>query len=67
LSQLLLLQDEKDLEKIMLKINLSILNIKAGEIATNVKKEFPNILIAGGIPPQELTYEADERNEEEIY
>ena len=42
------------------------LNIKAGEIASNVKKEFPNILIAGGLPPQELTYEADERNENKI-
>ena len=42
------------------------LNKKAGEIAANVKKEFPNILIAGGLPPQELTYEADERNENEI-
>ena len=42
------------------------LNIKAGEIACNVKKEFPNVLIAGGLPPQELTYEADERNENEI-
>ena len=42
------------------------LNIKASEIASNVKKEFPNILIAGGLPPQELTYEADERNENEI-
>ena len=42
------------------------LNKKAGEIAQEVKKEFPNIFIAGGLPPQELTYEADERNEEEI-
>ena len=42
------------------------LNIKAGEIAHKAKKEFPNVLIAGGLPPQELTYEADERNEEEI-
>ena len=42
------------------------LNIKAGEIASNVKKEFPNVLIAGGLPPQELTYEADERSEDEI-
>ena len=42
------------------------LNIKAGEIAYKVKKEFPNVLIAGGLPPQELTYEADERSEEEI-
>ena len=42
------------------------LNKKAGEIAQEVKKEFPNILIAGGLPPQGLTYEADERNEEDI-
>ena len=42
------------------------LNKKAGQIAQEVKKEFPNILIAGGLPPQELTYEADERNEENI-
>ena len=35
------------------------LNIKAGEIAVNVKKEFPNIKIAGGLPPQHLTYEED--------
>ncbi len=42
------------------------LNKKAGEIANQLKQEFPNLLIAGGIPPQELTYEADERNEEEI-
>ena len=32
------------------------LNKKAGEIAFDVKKEFPNIfVIAGGIPPQNLT------------
>jgi len=42
------------------------LNIKAGEIAHKIKKKFPNVLIAGGLPPQELTYEADERSEEEI-
>ena len=42
------------------------LNKKAGQIAIDVKKEFPNILVAGGIPPQNLTYEADNRNEEEI-
>ena len=42
------------------------LNKKAGEIAIKVKKEFPNTLIAGGLPPQNLTYEADERSEEEI-
>ena len=42
------------------------LNKKAGEIALSVKKEFPNILVAGGLPPQDLTYESDTRNEEEI-
>ena len=42
------------------------LNKKAGEIALSVKKEFPNIMVAGGLPPQNLTYEADNRNEEEI-
>ena len=42
------------------------LNKKAGQIALDVKKEFPNILVAGGIPPQNLTYEADDRREEEI-
>ena len=42
------------------------LNKKAGEIALEVKKEFPNIFIAGGLPPQNLTYEADNRNEKEI-
>jgi len=42
------------------------LNKKAGEIAVNVKKEFPNIKIAGGLPPQHLTYEEDKRSENEI-
>jgi homocysteine S-methyltransferase len=42
------------------------LNKKAGQIAFDIKKEFPNILVAGGIPPQNLTYEADERSEDEI-
>ena len=35
------------------------LNKKAGEIAQKAKKIYPNILIAGGLPPQYLTYEAD--------
>jgi len=43
------------------------LNKKAGEIANQLKKEFPNVLIAGGLPPQDLTYEADQRDENEIY
>ena len=42
------------------------LNNKAGEIAQKAKKIFPNILIAGGLPPQYLTYEADTRSENEI-
>ena len=42
------------------------LNEKAGEIALNVKKKFPNVMIAGGLPPQNLTYEEDTRSEEEI-
>jgi S-methylmethionine-dependent homocysteine/selenocysteine methylase len=43
------------------------LNKKAGQIAFDVKKEFPNIFVAGGLPPQNLTYEADDRSEEEIF
>ncbi len=42
------------------------LNKKAGEIAIKAKKEFPNTLIAAGLPPQNLTYEPDDRIEEEI-
>ena len=42
------------------------LNIKAGQIALDIKKEFPNIFVAGGLPPQNLTYEADNRTEDEI-
>ena len=47
--------------KIKLKINLNILNKKAGEIAQKAKKQFPNVLIAGGLPPQYLTYEEDDK------
>tara|TARA_Y100000816_G_C26095042_1_gene579290 strand:+ start:167 stop:1075 length:909 start_codon:yes stop_codon:yes gene_type:complete len=42
------------------------LNMKAGEIAQQAKKIYPNILIAGGLPPQHLTYEADKRSNNEI-
>jgi len=42
------------------------LNKKAGEIAQRVKETYPNVLIAGGLPPQNLTYEADNRTKEEI-
>ena len=42
------------------------LNKKAGEIAQKAKKIYPNVLIAGGLPPQYLTYEADPRPDSEI-
>ena len=42
------------------------LNKLAGEIALKAKKKFPHILIAGGLPPQNFTYQADKRNEDEI-
>ena len=42
------------------------LNTKAGEIAFQAKKKYPKVLIAGGLPPQHLTYEADTRSEDEI-
>ncbi len=42
------------------------LNIKAGKIAQKAKKIYPYVLIAGGLPPQYLTYEADTRKEDEI-
>ncbi len=42
------------------------LNKKAGEIAQQAKKIYPNIFIAGGLPPQFLTYEADTRSNKEI-
>ena len=42
------------------------LNKKAGEIAQDAKKLYPHVLVAGGLPPQYLTYEADPRPENEI-
>jgi len=42
------------------------INIKAGEIAQEVKKKYPKIFIAGGLPPQKLTYESDDRSDNEI-
>ncbi len=42
------------------------LNQKAGELAQSAKQKFPNIYVAGGIPPQNLTYEADNRESDEI-
>ena len=45
---------------------LEYLNKQAGEIALKVKNNYPNILIAGGLPPQNNTYEPDNRSEDEI-
>ncbi|MBT4679509.1 MAG: homocysteine S-methyltransferase family protein [Flavobacterium sp.] len=42
------------------------LNTKAGEIAKKAKELNPHVLIAGGLPPQYLTYEADTRTNNEI-
>jgi homocysteine S-methyltransferase len=42
------------------------LNTKAGEIAKKTKDDYPNILIAGGLPPQNSTYKADDRSEDII-
>ncbi len=57
--------------KIRLKDNnvqdkFEYLNKKAGEIALQAKKLFPNVLVAGGLPPQYLTYEEDTRSDNEI-
>ena len=42
------------------------LNTKAGEIAKKAKDLNPYVLVAGGLPPQYLTYEADTRTNDEI-
>ena len=42
------------------------LNKKAGEIALKAKDLNPQVLVAAGLPPQNLTYEADVRSAEEI-
>jgi homocysteine S-methyltransferase len=42
------------------------LNTKAGEIAKKAKDLHPHVLVAGGLPPQYLTYEADTRPDDEI-
>ena len=57
--------------KVRLKENnledkFNILNNRAGQIAKKVKKKFPHILIAGGLPPQNTTYLPDARDEKEI-
>ncbi len=57
--------------KIRLKNNdvedkFEYLNKTACEIALDAKNLYPNTLIAGGLPPQNLTYEADLRSVQEI-
>ena len=42
------------------------LNKKACEIALKAKELYPHVLIAGGLPPQYLTYEVDTRTDYEI-
>ena len=54
------------LEENKVKDKFEYLNTKAGEIAKKTKDEYPNILIAGGLPPQNLTYKADDRSEDII-
>ncbi|WP_440927187.1 homocysteine S-methyltransferase family protein [Candidatus Pelagibacter sp.] len=57
---------QKRLKENNLLDKFEYLNQKAGEIAQAAKQKFPNTFIAGGIPPQNLTYEADDRDESEI-
>ena len=57
---------QKRLKENNLLNKFEYLNQKAGEIAQAAKKKFPKTYVAGGIPPQNLTYEADDRNESEI-
>jgi homocysteine S-methyltransferase len=42
------------------------LNTKAGEIAKKTKEFNPNVLVAGGLPPQDNTYLEDTRENDEI-
>ena len=57
---------QKRLKENNLQDKFEYLNKKAAEIAVRAKKKFPYVYIAGGLPPQNLTYEADARGEEEI-
>jgi len=57
---------QKRLKENNLLEKFEYLNQKAGEIAQAAKKKYPNTFIAGGIPPQNLTYEADDRDKSEI-
>ena len=57
---------QKRLKENNLSDKFEYLNQKAGEIAQEAKKKFPKTYVAGGIPPQNLTYEVDDRDEAEI-
>jgi len=57
---------QKRLKENNLLDKFEYLNQKAGEIAQAAKSKFPKTYVAGGIPPQNLTYEADDRGEAEI-
>ena len=50
-----------------LEDKFEILNKNAGKIAKKIKNKFPQILIAGGLPPQNTTYSCDTRDEIEIF
>ena len=50
-----------------LEDKFEILNKQAGEIAKKIKKKYPKIFIAGGLPPQNVTYSSDKRDENEIF
>ena len=42
------------------------LNFKAAELAGKAKQKYPYVLVAGGLPPQHLVYEVDQRPDNEI-
>ena len=57
---------KKRLKENNIEDRFEYLNKKAGEIALKAKEEFSNVYVAGGLPPQNLTYESDNRDENEI-
>ena len=57
---------KKRLKENNIEDRFEYLNKKAGEIALKAKEEFSNVFVAGGLPPQNLTYESDNRDENEI-
>ena len=50
-----------------LEDKFELLNKNAGKIAKKIKDKYPQILIAGGLPPQNTTYSCDTRDEIEIF